>query len=131
MGDQDARRAGVFVPFFGRPASTHRGPAIFSLRFGAPAFACVARRLPGEDVRYRVSGAAVDVPRTGDLDADVVALTAALARRLEEEVRVAPEQYFWFHRRWKSRPPEPLTAGPGMHSPDAEASAATPEEDGA
>jgi Kdo2-lipid IVA lauroyltransferase/acyltransferase len=87
VGDQDARKAGVFVPFFGRPASTHRGPAIFALRFGAPAFACVARRLPGDEVRYRVSGAAVEVPRTGDLDADVVSLTAALAARLEHEIR--------------------------------------------
>ena len=105
VGDQDARGAGIFVPFFGRPASTHRGPAVFSLRFGAPAFACVARRLPGPGVRYRVSGQQVDVPRTGQLDQDVEALTAALAARLEAEIREAPEQYFWFHRRWKSKPP--------------------------
>jgi KDO2-lipid IV(A) lauroyltransferase len=105
VGDQDARGAGIFVPFFGRPASTHRGPAVFSLRFGAPAFACVARRLPGPGVRYRVSGQQVEVPRTGQLDEDVEALTAALAARLEAEIREAPEQYFWFHRRWKSKPP--------------------------
>jgi Kdo2-lipid IVA lauroyltransferase/acyltransferase len=106
VGDQDARRAGVFVPFFGRPASTHRGPALFALRFGAPVFACVARRLPGPEVRYEVSGSRVEVPRSGDLEADVRALTAELAARLEAEIRVAPEQYFWFHRRWKSRAPE-------------------------
>jgi KDO2-lipid IV(A) lauroyltransferase len=39
------------------------------------------------------------------LDDDVEALTAALAARLEAEIREAPEQYFWFHRRWKSKPP--------------------------
>jgi KDO2-lipid IV(A) lauroyltransferase len=105
VNDQDARQAGIFVPFFGRPASTHRGPALFSLRFGAPAFACVARRLPGPGVRYRVSGSEVDVARTGRLDDDVQALTAALAARLEAEIREGPEQYFWFHRRWKSKPP--------------------------
>jgi KDO2-lipid IV(A) lauroyltransferase len=108
VGDQDARRAGVFVPFFGRPASTHRGPALFALRLGAPVFACVARRLPGREVRYEVSGQRVPVVRTGDLEADVQALTAELAKRLEGEIRKAPEQYFWFHRRWKSSPePEP------------------------
>jgi len=104
VGDQDARRAGVFVPFFGRPASTHRGPAVFALKLGAPVFACVARRLPGAEVRYEVSGHGIPVVRTGDLEADVTALTAALAARLEAEVRKAPEQYFWFHRRWKTRP---------------------------
>jgi KDO2-lipid IV(A) lauroyltransferase len=130
VGDQDARRAGVFVPFFGRMASTHRGPALFALKLGAPAFACVARRLPGDEVRYRVAGAAVEVPRTGDLDADVTALTAALAARLEYEVRQAPEQYFWFHRRWKTRAPEPVGAGEGTETPDA-AAAAAPERSGA
>jgi KDO2-lipid IV(A) lauroyltransferase len=104
VGDQDARRAGVFVPFFGSLASTHRGPALFALKFGAPVFACVARRLPGREVRYEVSGQRVPVVRTGDLEADVRALTAELAARLEGEVRKAPEQYFWFHRRWKSSP---------------------------
>jgi Kdo2-lipid IVA lauroyltransferase/acyltransferase len=131
VGDQDARRAGVFVPFFGRPASTHRGPALFALKLGAPAFACVARRLPGDEVRYRVAGAAVDVPRTGDLDTDVSALTAALAARLEHEVRQAPEQYFWFHRRWKTRAPEPGADGQGTETPDAAASAGPSELDGA
>ncbi|HET6765140.1 MAG TPA: lysophospholipid acyltransferase family protein [Longimicrobiaceae bacterium] len=105
VGDQDARRSGVFVPFFGRPASTHRGPALFALKLGAAVFSCVARRQPGADVRYDVMGERVPVVRTGDLEADVHALTAELARRLEAQVRVAPEQYFWFHRRWKTQPP--------------------------
>jgi KDO2-lipid IV(A) lauroyltransferase len=43
---------------------------------------------------------------TGNVDEDVRALTTELSRRLEEEVRVAPEQYFWFHKRWKTRPPD-------------------------
>lgn len=105
VGDQDARKAGVFVPFFRVPASTHRGPALFAIRFGAPVFACVARRLEGPGVRYEVSGTRVPVPRTGDLEADVTALTAELTLRLEAGIREAPEQYFWFHRRWKSKPP--------------------------
>jgi KDO2-lipid IV(A) lauroyltransferase len=104
VGDQDARRAGIFVPFFGRPASTHRGPALFALRLGAPVFSCVARRLPEAGVRYEVAGERVPVVRTGDLEADVATLTAELAARLEAQVRLAPEQYFWFHRRWKSKP---------------------------
>ncbi|MEO7368312.1 MAG: lysophospholipid acyltransferase family protein, partial [Gemmatimonadaceae bacterium] len=104
VGDQDARRSGIFVPFFGRPASTHRGPALFALRLNAPVFSCIARRLPGADVRYEIVGERVAVTRTGDLDQDVTALTTELAQRLERQVRVAPEQYFWFHKRWKTNP---------------------------
>ncbi|HEU0054998.1 MAG TPA: lysophospholipid acyltransferase family protein, partial [Longimicrobium sp.] len=115
VGDQDARRSGVFVPFFGVPASTHRGPALFALKLNAPVFACVARRLPGGGVRYEVSGSPVEAERTGDLETDVTALTARLAIALEEEIRKAPEQYFWFHRRWKTKPPagEPASGDGG------------------
>jgi KDO2-lipid IV(A) lauroyltransferase len=129
VGDQDARRAGVFVPFFGRLASTHRGPAVFALKLGAPVFACVARRLPGAEVRYEVEGHRVPVQRTGDLEADTQALTAELARRLEGEIRRAPEQYFWFHRRWKSSPaPEPLPAQTGNVAATSAAADPHPED---
>jgi KDO2-lipid IV(A) lauroyltransferase len=129
VGDQDARRSGVFVPFFGRPASTHRGPALFALKLRAPVFACVARRLPGGAVRYVVAGQQIVTERTGELETDVRTLTAALAARLEAEVREAPEQYFWFHRRWKSKPPpEPAPAEQGTHTTQS-AQRAAPDED--
>lgn len=120
VGDQDARRAGVFVPFFGRAASTARGTALFALRLNAPVFACTARRLPGPELRYLVAGERIPVQRTGDLEADVARLTAALAASLEAAVRAAPEQYFWFHKRWKTRPPkEPPVAAPGTTPHDS------------
>ncbi len=105
VGDQDARKSGIFVPYFGQPASTHRGPALFALRLGAPVLSCIARRLPGDDVRYEVTGEHVQFTPSGELDADVMSLTAELASRLERAVRFAPEQYFWFHKRWKTKPP--------------------------
>ena len=123
VGDQDARGSGIFVPFFGRPASTHRGPALFALKLNAPVFACVARRLPESRVRYEVSGTRVPVVRTGDTEADVQALTAELAARLEAEIRKAPEQYFWFHRRWKTKPPAEQN-GLAAGTPDAVAAPA-------
>lgn len=106
VADQDARAAGVWVPFFGHPASTFRGPALFALRFGAPLFAAVARRL--EDGRYRVEAERVPVEGTGDLDADVLRVTRALSAHLEREIRRDPAQYFWFHKRWKTPPPSEL-----------------------
>lgn len=106
VGDQDAHDRGIFVPFFGIPASTFRGPALFALRFGAAVFASIARRNP--DGRYTVSGKRVDYERTGDLEGDQLRLTAALAAGLEAEIRVDPTQYFWFHKRWRTPPPAEL-----------------------
>lgn len=116
VADQDARRAGVWVPFFGVPSSTYRGPAMFALRFGVPLFSAVARRLP--DGRYRVDGARIPAEPTGDLEADVRRVTAAVAAHLEGEIRQEPGQYFWFHKRWKSQPPtEPSGEAAGTTHP--------------
>lgn len=106
VADQDARWKGVWVPFFGIPASTFRGPAQFALRLGSPIFAAVARRLP--DGRYRVDAERLRLEPSGDLQADEVRLTAALAAHLESEIRKDPGQYFWFHKRWKTPPPAEL-----------------------
>lgn len=103
VGDQNPIRGGVPVDFFGRPANTARGPAVFALRSGAPVFVGAALRTSGSDPRYVVSFERVAVERTGDLDADVRRLVQAYTSRLEDRVRRAPEQYFWQHRRWKER----------------------------
>lgn len=108
VADQDARRAGVWVPFFGQPASTHRGPALFALRMRTPVFACSVTRLTGS-IPYRADMRPVELPHSGDLERDVVELTRRLAHSLEATVRTAPEQYFWFHKRWKTKPPAELT----------------------
>jgi len=106
VADQNVRRGGVFVDFFGRPASTARGTAVFALRTGCPIFMAVARREPGFPLRYRVSLDPVEFTPTGDMEEDAIRLTAAHTRYLEDQIRMAPEQYFWQHRRWKTRPGE-------------------------
>jgi len=111
MGDQDARRAGVFVDFFGRPASTARGPAVLSMRAGVVLATFCAIRLPGWRPRYEVRIEAVpEVEPGSDRAAAVMTLTRAFTSRLEEQVRKQPWQYFWHHRRWKTPPPEEDTA---------------------
>jgi len=105
VADQNIRRGGVFVDFFGRPASTARGTALLALRAGSPVILGMARRTEGRPQRYRITFERVRFTPSGDLDADVVRLTEAHTRHLEEKVREAPEQYFWQHRRWKTRPP--------------------------
>jgi KDO2-lipid IV(A) lauroyltransferase len=102
VADQDARRRGVFVDFFGIPASTHRGPAVLALRSGAPVFMGTAVRRPGGG--YRVRLARVPIPPGDDPEARADRLTAELTRSLEAAIRGEPGQYLWQHRRWKTTP---------------------------
>ncbi len=105
VADQNVREGGVFVDFFGKPAATARGPAVFALRTGAPVFLGIALRQPGLRQWYRVTLEPIPVERGEGGEEDVRAFTALHTRRLEEWVRRFPGQYFWQHRRWKTRPP--------------------------
>lgn len=116
LGDQRAHRGGVLVPFFGRPASTARGPALFALRSGASVFVAFALHDGGSPLRYTVTFEALPFSRRGSMEEDVEALLAAYGEALEAAIRRAPEQYFWQHRRWKNAPepqprPEPPSDG--------------------
>jgi KDO2-lipid IV(A) lauroyltransferase len=109
--DQNAsRREGVFVPFFGVPASTSKGLALLALKTGAPVVPIFIHREP--DGRHRVIvDPAVPLPRTGNRERDLVEATAAFTRIIEAKVRRWPEQWLWIHRRWKTRPPSPIAEG--------------------
>jgi KDO2-lipid IV(A) lauroyltransferase len=89
---------GIAVPFFGRPAPTSIFPALIARRFGIPLFAAHIVREPG--VRFRIGLVPVDVPQTGDLEADVAAATANLHKALEDTIRARPQDWMWAHRRW-------------------------------
>ena len=110
ISDQNMRKRGIFVDFFGRAAATAKGPALFALRTGAPVFLGVAVRKQGYPSRYRVIIEPVPIGR-GAPDADGIRdLTQRHVSRLEAHIREVPSQYFWQHRRWKTRPepsPEP------------------------
>ena len=49
-------------------------------------------------------GAELDLIRTGDTQADILANTALFAATTEAYIRRYPEQWLWVHRRWKTRP---------------------------
>ena len=102
--DQDARRDGIFVPFFGRLASTTPTLALLALRTGAPVIPCFST--PEPDGTYRVVYEPEVVPeQTGDRDEDILRLTARCTAIIERWVRRRPEVWLWMHRRWKTRPP--------------------------
>jgi KDO2-lipid IV(A) lauroyltransferase len=103
LGDQDARRHGVFVPFFGRLTSTASGPAALALRTGAPLIMAFDRRL--EDGRHRIEfhpPLTIEDPAAPDA---VERLTALHTAALEARIREHPADWFWLHRRWKTPPP--------------------------
>lgn len=99
MIDQDAHEDGAFVPFFGRPASTPRGPAVFHLRTGSPLIFAYCVRISRERYRIRVARTNTSAFKNAD------ELTAHMTAQLEAAIRETPEQWFWMHRRWKTRPP--------------------------
>ncbi len=104
--DQNAaRRESVFVPFFGRLASTSRALALLALRTRAPILPIFARRADG---RHRVVIAPPIVPPSrGASEAAVAELTARCTAAIEAAIREAPEQWLWSHDRWRTRPPMP------------------------
>ncbi|MEM1181336.1 MAG: lipid A biosynthesis acyltransferase [Acidobacteriota bacterium] len=97
--DQDLKVEGVWVPFFGRLAHTPGVAAEMSGRLGAGVIPTFSERLT--DGRHRIC---FDPPL--DLPDDVVEATALLTARIEAHIRRRPEQWVWFHRRWRRRPPE-------------------------
>jgi KDO2-lipid IV(A) lauroyltransferase len=103
MCDQDARRRGVFVPFFGVPASTPKGAAQIAVRHHVPFMASFGRREPGG--RHHAVFHPPIAVHAADEDHAVRELLEAFNARLEAAVRAAPDQYWWAHRRWKTRPP--------------------------
>lgn len=112
LADQGALGpASTFVPFFGRPAKTPRGPAVFALRLGVPLVYAAATRLA--DGRFRFQLDPVPLPSTGDREADVDETVRRYTQRIERAVRETPGQYFWQHNRWKWQPVESSGASGG------------------
>jgi KDO2-lipid IV(A) lauroyltransferase len=122
VADQNAGDRGLFVPFFGRMTSTYKAIGLSALRFNATIVVGLALRTGGEEVRnqddqptglhreplglrYKISAIDVFGPDDYAHQPDPLFYIAARYRRaIEQSVRIAPEQYLWMHRYWKSRP---------------------------
>jgi KDO2-lipid IV(A) lauroyltransferase len=104
MDQNAARREGVFVKFFGHPASTSRSLALLAVRTGAPVVPIFARRIGGGHTIF--IRPALIASASNDADAAVVELTARCTAEIEAAIREAPEQWLWSHDRWRTRPTE-------------------------
>ncbi len=94
------RRDSIFVPFFGIQTATITGLSRLAKAAGAAVLPCVTRMLPGGGgYLVEIGDAWADYPSE-----DVTADTARMNAWIEAAVRTMPEQYFWVHRRFKTRP---------------------------
>ena len=96
VSDQDAKRKGVFVNFFDKPASTHKGAALFHLNTNASLIfgICVQKNI-GE---YRIEFIPINIEKKSVED-----ITQCYTTVIEKSIKKYPEQYFWFHNRWKTK----------------------------
>ena len=94
-------RDAAFVPFFGQPAATLLAPSRMAKSLGMVVQPLIAEMLPGgQGYRVRFVPAWTHWP-SGHPEADA----AEMNRYIEEQIRAMPAQYFWVHKRFKTRPP--------------------------
>jgi len=101
IADEQQRRGGIPTPFFGQVAFTPGGPAILSLKTGAPIlpmFIVREKNFP----RRLVIGPPIEIERTLHLEKDIETLTAKFTGVIEGVVRQYPGQWSWLNRRWKT-----------------------------
>lgn len=104
VADQDARNKGIFVRFFGRLTSTFRGPALFAIRKKCPLV--VGTCLLDKKGKYIIQMKEISTYISKNLEQSLDEfITQLYTDYFEELIRDYPEQYFWFHRRWKTKPP--------------------------
>jgi len=106
IADQDAGHKGVFVDFFGRKASTYKSIGLLAITYNLPIAVGCCRRV-GNRFFFEVSVTRIIFPHEwADKDDPLTWVTAEYAKAIETFVREDPTQYWWLHRRWKSRPKE-------------------------
>lgn len=111
LADQHAGDKGLWVDFCGIPASCHKGLALFALTNQAPMLALYTRRVDGRPMQFEsalmdmVDPLATDDEHSRVACESVESLTHWYNRQLERIIDLAPEQYWWLHRRWRTPPP--------------------------
>ncbi len=108
LPDQHTERGGIWLPFMGHLACTAPGPATLAQRTGSPIVPAFARRTEDDRVDLYFLPP-IEVPDTGDRQADIRVATQMINDELSSEIMAHPEQWIWMHRRWRE-PPEEIIA---------------------
>jgi KDO2-lipid IV(A) lauroyltransferase len=104
LDQNQSRRAGIFVDFFGLPANTSDGLARIALRTGAPIYPAFLIR-DGETSHHRIIFLPrVEIASMADRDSAARELTQRCTAELEAMIRKHPDHWLWTHKRWRTRP---------------------------
>lgn len=104
IADQDAGRKGIFVDFFGQPASTYKSIGLLAIQHNVPVVVGYAKRT-SLNFEYQIGVNRVIHPHEWQgRDDELRWLTQEFSNAMEDFVREAPDQYLWVHRRWKTQP---------------------------
>lgn len=101
LADQDGGRDGIFVDFFGRPASTPAGPAAFAQKFASPVVPAFIFHRPGGGHQVEIKPP-LTCQHSGDARQDVRENTRRMTGLLEDVIRCHPDEWLWFQKRWNT-----------------------------
>ena len=102
IADENKRTGGIFVDFFGRPASTPPGPAALALRTGAAIVPIFITRAPDNSQHITIEEE-ISWQKTGDVQSDVLAITSRFTAVIEERIRGDLAQWMWTNFRWRTQ----------------------------
>ena len=103
LADQDAGVDGIFLDFFGKPASTPLGPAVFARKFKAPVMPVFIVHKPDYSGHKVLIYPPLEYENTGEEKDDLRRLTLKMTKLLEEVIREHPDEWIWFQKRWNTR----------------------------
>ena len=103
LADQDAGVDGIFLDFFGKPASTPLGPAVFARKFKAPVMPVFIVHKPDYSGHRVLIYPPLEYENTGDEKENLRQLTLKMTQLLEEVIREYPDEWIWFQKRWNTR----------------------------
>ena len=103
FADQNAGDQGMFIEFFGKPASTSRAPVTIALKTDTPVLFTLDIRQPNDKHHIYISPPLYLDP-SDDTETDVIEYTTLIVKELEKYINKYPEQWLWLHNRWKTQP---------------------------
>lgn len=104
VADQNGNRKDIFVDFFGRKAATYKSIGLMAMEYNVPIVIGCARRL-ADSFRFELVLSRIIQPQEWQAQPDPLFwITQEYTAAIEAFVRQDPEQYWWVHRRWKTRP---------------------------